>query len=161
MIGPPPRLGGKIIKSKRAWIIATEDTLWEVQKNYWTALVEFFADTVLMMHKLSREAMREGRLISNRQRQSFKFDEHGKPTESLKKPRLDSHRLIEEFMLLETKPLRSYGLQKRKNIQPLYLPHPWFPDGDKLKDLARFGWASRLQFHIGGGCRHPRRWTAP
>jgi ribonuclease R len=56
------------------------------------------------MHKLSkillRKRLREGSIDFETPEVKFKLDEEGRPLEIVKKVRLDSHRLIEEFMLL-------------------------------------------------------------
>ena len=70
----------------------------------------------------------------------FKLDEHGKPLGIYQKERHDSHKLIEEFMLLANKRVAEYvyGLSKseKKNTM-VYRVHE-APDPDRLKTFATF-----------------------
>ncbi|HEY4612164.1 MAG TPA: RNB domain-containing ribonuclease, partial [Bacteroidota bacterium] len=62
-----------------------------------------FADLLSAMHTLSTtltaKRMKEGSIDFDSSEAKFCYDDEGKPTEIIKKERLASHRLVEEFML--------------------------------------------------------------
>jgi ribonuclease R len=72
---------------------------------------------------------------------AFELDEAGKPIKIYKKQRLDTHKLVEEFMLLANKEVAEYVYKyekKSKKIFPLpYRIHD-LPDKDKIAELAIF-----------------------
>ncbi|MES3005929.1 MAG: ribonuclease R [Patescibacteria group bacterium] len=82
----------------------------------------------------------------------FKLDENGKPIAVYKKERIDTHRLVEEFMLLANKEVAEYIYNKNKNahihLTGVYRVHD-LPDQEKLHDLATFVNALGLDFHPG------------
>jgi ribonuclease R len=84
--------------------------------------------------------MREGSIDFETPESEFRFDEDGYPVEIIKKVRLGSHRLVEEFMLLANKTVaRHIGASKsNEDHNPfVYRVHD-VPDPGKLKDLALF-----------------------
>lgn len=96
------------------------------------------------MHALSqtltRKRMKEGSIDFDTAEAKFTFDRQGKPTAIIKKVRLDSHRLVEEFMLLANQVVaRHIGLAKKEeHPKPfLYRVHD-SPDPDRLRELAAF-----------------------
>jgi ribonuclease R len=102
------------------------------------------AETIQRMHTLSQtlltKRLREGSIDFESAETKFRFDSDGKPTEIVKKTRLDAHRLVEEFMLLANQVVaRHIGLPKREeNIRPfVYRVHD-LPPPEKLQDLASF-----------------------
>ncbi len=103
-----------------------------------------FADTVLVMHKLSqillKKRLKEGGIDFESVETKFRFDERGNPVEIIKKERLEAHRLVEDFMLLANQVVAKHlGTDKREeNIRPfVYRVHD-SPPPDKLQDLASF-----------------------
>jgi ribonuclease R len=109
-------------------------------------------ERVLAMHTLSKtltaNRMKEGSIDFESSEAKFRFDASGKPTEIIKKARLDSHRLVEEFMLLANKTVaRHVGLlRKEEHIRPfLYRVHD-SPDPERVKELAAF--VERLGFKL-------------
>lgn len=126
-----------VITSKRRF------TYEEVQHIIDQGKGEFY-DTICTMHRLSttltRKRMREGSIDFETPEAQFRFDEDGYPIEIIKKTRLDSHRLVEEFMLLANKTVaRHIGISKSSEQQNpfVYRIHD-VPDPGKLKDLATF-----------------------
>ncbi len=70
----------------------------------------------------------------------FRFDEKGHPTEILPKPRLDAHRLVEEFMLLANRTVAAHiaRAQHDEDQRPfIYRIHD-APPPEKLQDFASF-----------------------
>ncbi len=101
-------------------------------------------DTLKAMHALSRtltqKRMREGSIDFESAEARFRFDEKGLPTEIIKKTRLQSHRLVEEFMLLANRVVATHiGLaRKEDHLKPfLYRIHD-SPDPDRIRELAAF-----------------------
>jgi ribonuclease R len=114
-------------------------------------------ETIKLLHTLSqtllKKRMKEGSIDFESSETKFRFDAQGKPTEIIKKLRLDAHRLVEEFMLLANQVVAKHiGLAKKEqDIRPfIYRIHD-LPDPDRLQDLAAF--VERLGFtlSIGGG----------
>ncbi len=121
-----------IIRSKRRF------TYEEVQEIIETGEGDF-AEIILEMNKLgkilTKKRMREGSIDFEIPEVKFRLDEDGRPIEIIKKVRLDSHRLIEEFMLLANRTVaRHIGMMKYPFI---YRVHD-LPDPAKLKNLAEF-----------------------
>lgn len=72
----------------------------------------------------------------------FKLDETGKPISVYKKERLDTHKLVEDFMLLANREVAEYIYQNHKDKKEgrgfsLYRIHD-LPDPQKITDLALF-----------------------
>lgn len=96
------------------------------------------------MHKLNtvltKKRMKEGSIDFETPEAKFRFDDQGRPIEILKKVRLSSHRLVEEFMLLANKVVAKHiGLSKKEeNIKPfLYRVHD-APNPDRIRELSVF-----------------------
>jgi ribonuclease R len=103
-----------------------------------------FSETVKLMHKLSqillKKRLKEGSIDFDSVETKFRFDETGKPSEIIRKDRLDAHRLVEDFMLLANQIVAKHiGLVKKEDH-----PRPFIyrihdsPPPDKLQDLALF-----------------------
>jgi ribonuclease R len=141
-----------VIKSKRRFSYE------EVQKIIEAGYGEF-AETITGMHALSqtllKKRMKEGSIDFESVETKFRFDEHGKPTEIVKKLRLDAHRLVEEFMLLANQVVaKEIGLSKKEeDIKPfIYRIHD-LPDPDRIKDFASFVEHLGHRLDLSGGVR--------
>jgi ribonuclease R len=81
----------------------------------------------------------------------FKLDETGKPIAVLKKERLDTHKLVEEFMLLANREVAEFISVKNKSHHQenagVYRVHD-LPDADRIADLSLFVRALGFDFHI-------------
>lgn len=81
----------------------------------------------------------------------FKLDETGKPIAVLKKERLDTHKLVEEFMLLANREVAEFISTKNKKVHQenagVYRIHD-LPDADRIADLSLFVRALGFDFHI-------------
>ncbi len=131
------QIAKSVIHSKRRFTYEEVQTIIKTKKGD-------FAEIVLQMHHLSqillKKRLRDGSIDFESVETKFRFDEHGKPLEIVKKVRLDAHRLVEEFMLLANQTVAKHiGLSKKEeNIRPfVYRVHDK-PDPDKLSDLASF-----------------------
>ncbi|MEN3038034.1 MAG: ribonuclease R [Candidatus Kryptonium sp.] len=136
-----------IIRSRRRF------TYEEVQEIIETGVGDY-ADIILQMHKLSqillKKRIREGSIDFETPEVKFKLDENGVPLEIVKKVRLDSHRLIEEFMLLANQTVAKHvGKMNKKNHKYpfIYRVHD-LPDPAKLKNLAEFVRKLGFKFEI-------------
>ncbi len=103
-----------------------------------------FAEVIRQMYQLSailmKKRMKEGSIDFDSAEAKFEFDEQGKPIKIIKKVRLESHRLVEEFMLLANRVVaRHIGLAKKEEqAKPfLYRVHD-SPDPERIGELAAF-----------------------
>lgn len=100
---------------------------------------------VLQLYKISKnltkKRMAEGSLDFESKEVKFTFTKTGKVKDIVIKERLDSMRLIEEFMLLANKCVTIYVSQKqrkdKRNYPFIYRVHD-LPDSEKLKQLSEF-----------------------
>lgn len=90
---------------------------------------------------LRKEKMHNGAIDFETTEVKFKLDENGKPIEVYKKDRLDTHKLVEDFMLLANREVAKYivDAHKERKEEPIgvYRVHP-APDKEKLNDLSTF-----------------------
>ena len=114
-------------------------------------------DVLREMHKLSRtltkKRMKEGSIDFDSAESKFELDEKGQPTKIIKKVRLESHRLIEEFMLLANRVVAQHiGLvKKEEHAKPfLYRVHD-SPNPERIGELAVFVEKMGFRLNIDGG----------
>lgn len=124
-----------VIRSKRRF------TYEEVQKIIETGHGDFalvIEEMNLLAHTLTKLRNRAGSIDFDLPEAKFVFDELGRPIEIIKKARLDSHRLVEEFMLLANKTVASHIGRHGVKARPfLYRVHD-VPDPDRIRELAVF-----------------------
>lgn len=116
-----------------------------------------FATELLSMHKLSQQLLakrrKEGSIDFETVETKFRFDDEGKPSEIIKKVRLDAHRLVEEFMLLANQIVAKHiGLAKREEQRRpfVYRIHD-SPPPEKLATLASFVDHLGYSLNLSGG----------
>lgn len=124
-----------VIRSKRRF------TYEEVQEIVETGKGDF-AEKILEMNGLARRLTklrnRSGSIDFDLPEAEFVFDELGRPIEIIKKLRLDSHRLIEEFMLLANRTVAAHIGRHGVRAKPfIYRVHD-VPDPDRIRELAVF-----------------------
>ena len=114
-------------------------------------------ESLRSMHALSKiltkKRMHEGSIDFESAEAKFRFDEKGMPTEIIKKARLDSHRLVEEFMLLANQAVATHVgfARKEENLKPfLYRVHD-SPDPDRIRELAGFVAQFGFKLALDGG----------
>jgi ribonuclease R len=112
---------------------------------------------ILEMFKLSsvltKKRMKEGSIDFESAEAKFQFDELGKPTAIIKKIRLESHRLVEEFMLLANKVVAQHiGLAKKEEHQKpfIYRIHD-SPDPERIRELSLFVEKFGYKLRVDGG----------
>ncbi len=111
-----------------------------------------FANTLINMMHLSKILLKkrfnEGGINFETPEVSFNLDQRGFPISIIKKERLDSHRLIEEFMLMANKTVAQHiqrtGLGKEKR-HFIYRIHEK-PDREKMKNFFEFLHALKIKF---------------
>ncbi len=90
---------------------------------------------------LRREKFQKGAIDFEQEEIAFELDEAGKPIKIYKKQRLDTHKLVEEYMLLANKEVAEYVYKFEKKSGKLF-PLPYrihdFPDKDRISELAVF-----------------------
>jgi len=103
-----------------------------------------FTEAIQQMSRLSsmltKKRIKEGSIDFDSAEAKFEFDQLGNPVKIIKKSRLDSHRLVEEFMLLANRIVaRHIGLAKKEEqAKPfLYRVHD-SPDPERIGELAVF-----------------------
>lgn len=138
-----------IINSKRRF------TYEEVQKTLEAGKGDY-ANVLQEMRTLSRvllqKRLREGGIDFETVETRFRFDPDGFPLEIIKKVRLDSHRLIEEFMLLANQTVAKHiGMTRRGDHRKpfVYRVHD-LPDPERLRDLANFVAKFGYKLHVDG-----------
>ncbi|MBL0106026.1 MAG: ribonuclease R [Ignavibacteria bacterium] len=127
-----------VIRSKRRFTYEEAQEIIETKKGD-------FAEELLLMYKLSKsitlKRLKEESLDFDSNEVKFVFDSNGNVDDIVVKQRLDSMRLIEEFMLLANKCATIFvnDLSKKIKIKLpfIYRVHD-IPNKDKMKELAEF-----------------------
>lgn len=132
------RVEKTVIHSKRRFTYEEVQTIIETKEGD-------FQEEIEMLFKLSKGLMKErfneGAIDFDTDEVKFKLDSTGKPIEVIRKMRLDSHRLIEEFMLLANK-LVARHIAKEFQSNGVSYPSVYrihdSPDPSRIKNLAAF-----------------------
>lgn len=127
-----------VIRSKRRFTYEEAQEIIETKKGDYT-------EELLLMYKLSKsitlKRLKEESLDFDSNEVKFVFDLNGNVEDIVVKQRLDSMRLIEEFMLLANKCATVFvnDLSKKLKIKLpfIYRVHD-IPNKDKMKELAEF-----------------------
>ena len=116
-----------------------------------------FAEALRNMYQLStaltKKRLKEGSIDFDSAEAKFDLDEHGQPIKITKKVRLESHRLVEEFMLLANRIVaRHIGfVKKEEKAKPfLYRVHD-SPNPERIGELAVFVEKFGFKLNIDGG----------
>jgi len=90
---------------------------------------------------LKKEKIQKGAIDFEQEEIAFELDSAGKPIKIYKKQRLDTHKLVEEYMLLANKEVAEYVYKYEKKSGKLF-PLPYrihdLPDKDRIGELAVF-----------------------
>lgn len=113
-----------------------------------------FADTIIKMFELSKKLIekRQGRgsLDFASQEVRFKLNDQGKPIAIEKLVQTDSHRLVEEFMVLANSIVAGHIARRLREKTGEILPFPYRiherPSVEKLKDFTKFTQALGIDF---------------
>ncbi len=91
---------------------------------------------------LQKEKFSKGAIEFEQEEIKFKLDENGKPIGVYKKERLDTHKLVEEYMLLANREVAKYihdDIKKKgkKDTGSIYRIHD-LPDQERMMELSSF-----------------------
>lgn len=105
--------------------------------------------------KLQKEKFNKGAIEFEQEEIKFKLDEKGKPIGVYKKERLDTHKLVEEYMLLANREVAQYiydSIKKKgkKDTGSIYRIHD-IPDQERMMDLSTFVKALGYNLHTKEG----------
>lgn len=104
--------------------------------------------------KLRDEKFKKGAIDFEQDEIKFDLDADGKPLRIYKKKRLDTHKLVEEFMLLANKEVAEFIFKaraKKQSKEPfIYRIHD-LPDRERIANLSIFLKALGFDLHLRGG----------
>lgn len=124
-----------VIRSKRRFTYEEVQKIIETGKGDHAANI---ADMNKLAKTLTKIRNRAGSIDFDLPEAKFVLDELGRPVEIVKKQRLDSHRLVEEFMLLANKTVAMHIGKHGVKAKPfVYRVHD-VPDPDRIGELAVF-----------------------
>jgi ribonuclease R len=91
---------------------------------------------------LQKEKFSQGAIEFEQEEIKFKLDEKGKPIGVYRKERLDTHKLVEEYMLLANREVAKFiydsiGKKGKRDTGSIYRIHD-VPDKEKIENLAVF-----------------------
>jgi len=105
-----------------------------------------YAEELVQMNKIAKQLAKEKRAKGAIEFESdeikFELDENGRPLRVIKKERIDTHKLVEEMMLLANREVAKFmhdngKVQGNIHNKLIYRIHD-LPNKDKLEDLANF-----------------------
>lgn len=101
---------------------------------------------------LQKEKFDKGAIEFEQDEIKFKLDTNGKPIGVYRKQRLDTHKLVEEYMLLANREVAKYISDEiirkhQKHAASIYRIHD-VPDKDKISDLASFAKALGYELKV-------------
>ncbi len=104
---------------------------------------------------LQKEKFASGAIEFESEEIKFKLDEQGKPIGVYKKVRLDTHKLVEEYMLLANREVAKFifdSIKKKghRDTGAIYRIHE-MPDKEKIEDLATFAKALGYDLRVKDG----------
>ena len=104
---------------------------------------------------LQKEKIKKGAIEFEQEEIKFKLDEKGKPIGVYKKERLDTHKLVEEYMLLANREVAKHifdAIKKngKKDTGSIYRIHD-IPDQERMMELATFVKALGYNLHTKDG----------
>ncbi|MEK7120716.1 MAG: ribonuclease R [Patescibacteria group bacterium] len=103
-----------------------------------------------LAHKLRKEKFDKGAIAFESDEVKFKLDDAGKPIAIYKKIRGDTHKMVEDFMLLSNREVATFVYQKIKNKGKgffLYRVHD-LPNQEKLGELSLYLRALGYEFNL-------------
>ncbi len=128
--------GKTVINSTKRFSYETAQESLDTKGEYFKELDIFNK----IAYKLREEKYKNGAIDFDTVEVKFKLDKNGVPIEVIKKERLDTHKLVEEFMLLANREVAKfiYDAHKKHEIGAgMYRIHDQ-PDGERMEELALF-----------------------
>lgn len=130
--------GRTVIKSDKRFTYESAQEIINNKKG------DFFEelDTLNKIAKILRkEKWQKGAIDFEQEEIAFELDKDGKPLKIYKKERLDTHKLVEEYMLLANKEVAEFVYKTEKKMK-IVLPLPYrihdLPNKEKISELAVF-----------------------
>lgn len=110
-------------------IVGDKNTKWYKELNILNAYSK----------RLREEKLKQGAIDFDTEEVKVEMDKDNKPVRIYKKPRLDTHKLIEELMLLANRSVAEYLFNKNKSLQNqlMYRTHEP-PSPEKFNDISIF-----------------------
>ena len=145
------RIAKTVINNKRRY------TYEEVEEILKTGKGDY-AEQLLQLNQLAKilfkKRIQNGGIDFNTDEVRFILDPSGLPLEIKKKDRLESHKLIEDFMLLANRIIAKEGkkYEDLKKLPFIYRVHD-VPDEEKIKQLANFVSSLGYKLNIAGGVK--------
>ncbi len=148
--------GKTIIHSdKRFTYEDAQDLLNQNADKQISANLEDLSDKLLKLNQIAKKMQSDrrakGAIDFETTEIKFKLDENGKPIAVYKKERLDTHKLVEEYMLLANREVAEFIYTKNKENKEekagVYRIHD-LPNEEKLADLSLFVNALGFDFHV-------------
>jgi len=126
--------GKTITRSKKRF------TYEEAQKVLDTKRGPFFKELYqlsTLARKLRTKRFDAGAIAFEQEEVKFTLDKSGRPTRIFKKKRLETHKLIEDFMILANSEVARLFAEHDRNVEQtfIYRVHP-LPEVDKIQELA-------------------------
>lgn len=148
--------GKTIIHSdKRFTYEDAQDLLNQNADKQINANLEDLSDKLLKLNQIAKKMQSDrrakGAIDFETTEIKFKLDENGKPIAVYKKERLDTHKLVEEYMLLANREVAEFIYTKNKENKEekagVYRIHD-LPNEERLADLSLFVNALGFDFHV-------------
>jgi ribonuclease R len=143
------KFGKSVIKSaKRFSYESAEEVINDKTAKYHEELAELNRLSKIMR----KEKSLKGAIDFEQDEIAFDLDEKGVPIRIYKKQRLDTHKLVEEFMLLANREVAEFVYKhEKKTGKPIPLPYRIhdFPDKERIAELAVFVKALGHELFIG------------
>ncbi len=153
------RTAESVIRSKRRFtyeevqrILTGDEQAREKEEPAVVSMIEGLHGLTSM---LTKKRMKEGSIDFDSPEATFVFDKEGNPESIHRKERLESHRLVEECMLLANKVVaKDFGVQKREEgLRPFIFRVHDLPDPAKVRELATFVRTFGYKMHVDGNIR--------
>lgn len=145
------KLAKTVINNKRRYTYEEVEEILKTRKGD-------YAEQLLMLNELAKilfkRRIQKGGIDFNTDEVKFVLDDQGIPIDIKKKESLQSHKLIEDFMLLANKIIAKEG-KKYEDVKKLpfvYRVHD-VPDEEKIKQLANFVSSLGYKLNIAGGVK--------
>lgn len=143
------KFGKSVMKSaKRFTYESAQEAINDKSAKYHEELAELNRLAKIMR----KEKAQKGAIDFEQDEVAFELDERGFPIRIYKKERLDTHKLVEEFMLLANREVAEFVYKyEKKTGHPVPLPYRIhdFPDKERIAELAIFVKALGHELFIG------------
>lgn len=131
--------GKTVIKSKKRFSYEEAQAVLDAESGPYIIELQWLNEMAKKMAKRKKEA---GAIEFEKEEIKFELDKDGRPLRVFKKTRMDTHKLVEEFMLLANREVAKYMYEQNKNfggnnIGLMYRVHD-VPNPERIADLAIF-----------------------